>query len=101
MSQVQGTVHRATQEIGDRLAELAEDGSELPGRFTYLIRPRAYLVIGRLDELVGAAGGDHQDKIRSFEPYRRHLDEPEVITYDELLARAEWFVDSAGETPVD
>lgn len=95
VAQSQGTVHRAVQEIGDHLADVAEDGSDMPGQFTYLIRPRSYLIIGRLDELIGMAGGDHRDKIRSFELYRRHLDEPEVITYDELLARAEWFVDNA------
>ncbi|CCH89213.1 protein of unknown function [Modestobacter italicus] len=94
VAQAQGTVHRAVQEIGDRLADSAEDGSDVPGRFTYLVRPRSYLIIGRLDELLGVSGGDHQDKIRSFELYRRHLHEPEVITYDELLARAEWFVDN-------
>ena len=95
VAQAQGTVHRAVTTIGDRLAEQAEDGSDLLGQFTYMIRPRSYLVIGRLDELIGQGGGDHHDKIRSFELYRRHLDEPEVITYDELLARAEWFVDTA------
>lgn len=95
VAQAQGTVHRAVQEISDRLAEVAADGSDVVGQYTYLIRPRSYLIIGRLDELIGMAGGDHRDKIRSFELYRRHLDEPEVITYDELLARAEWFVDNA------
>ena len=92
VAQAQGTVHRAVLEIGDRLADTTEDGSDIPGRFSYLIRPRSYLIIGRLNELIGSAGGDHQDRIRSFELYRRHLQEPEVITYDELLARAEWFV---------
>jgi hypothetical protein len=80
------------REIGERLADTAADGSELPGQFTYLIRPRSLLIIGRLTDLVGDGGGDHLDRIRSFELYRRQLEEPEIITYDELLARAEWFV---------
>jgi hypothetical protein len=29
--------------------------------------------------------------------YRRQLEEPEVITYDELLARAEWFVTTSAD----
>ena len=78
--------------IADRLADKAADGSDIPGEFTYLIRPRSFLVIGRLDELVGESGGDHEERIRSFELYRRHLQEPEVVTFDELLARAEWYV---------
>jgi hypothetical protein len=92
VAQSQGTVHLAVRDIGDRLADLATDGSDLPGSFTYMIRPRSYLVIGTLSELVGEAGGDHRDKIRSFELFRRNLYEPEVITFDELLARAEWYV---------
>jgi antiviral defense system Shedu protein SduA len=99
VAQAQGTLHRAVEEIGDRLAEQAADGSD-SGEFTYLIRPRSYLIIGQLQELIGQRGGDHHDKIRSFELYRRHLDEPEVITYDELLARAEWFVDTAAQSDV-
>jgi hypothetical protein len=45
------------------------------------------------------------DKIRSFEQYRRNLTAPEVITYDELYARAEWLaqvsVEEAGATGAD
>lgn len=92
VAQVQGTVHRAVREIGERLADTAPDGSDVPGQFTYLIRPRSFLIIGRLTDLLGERGGEHQDRVRSFELYRRHLGEPEVITYDEVLARAEWFV---------
>jgi hypothetical protein len=97
IAQIQGTVHRAVQAIGERIADTAPDGSDVPGDVTYLIRPRSFLIIGQLTDLKGQAGGDHQDRIRSFELYRRHLTEPEVITYDELLARAEWFV----AAPVD
>jgi hypothetical protein len=34
-------------------------------------------------------------KFRSFELFRRNLHEPEIVTYDELLARAEWHVEIA------
>ena len=92
---MQGTVHRAVTEIGDRLPDVAEDGSDLPGEFTYMLKPRAFLVIGHLDQLRGQAGGHHRDRIRSFELYRRQLHEPEIVTFDELLARAEWHVTTA------
>lgn len=95
IAQVHGTVHRATLLIGERLGEQAPDGSEIPNEHTYLLRPRSFLVIGQLEELIGDAGGDHVDKVRSFELLRRHLQEPEVVTFDELLARAEWIVDTA------
>jgi hypothetical protein len=92
VAQVQGTVQRAATEIGERIEAYASDGSEVPGDHTYLLRPRSFLVVGSLRELIGVAGGPHQDKIRSFELFRRGLIEPEIITFDELLARAEWLV---------
>lgn len=47
--------------------------------------------MGNLDQLRGEAGV-HRAKYEPFELYRRNLYEPEVITFDELLARAEWHV---------
>lgn len=96
VAQAHGTAHRAVTHIGERLADTTTDGSEIPGAFTYLVRPRSFLVIGDLRQLVGAGGGDHPDKVRSFELYRRQLIEPEIVTFDELLARAEWAVSLAG-----
>ncbi|MFE2960300.1 Shedu immune nuclease family protein [Nocardia tengchongensis] len=93
--QIQGTVHRAVTQIGERLNDTAPDGSDIPGKSTYLLRPRSYLVIGNLASLFGEGGGEHQDKVRSFELYRRELVQPEIVTFDELLARAEWTIESA------
>jgi hypothetical protein len=95
VAQSQGTVHRAVTEIGDRLQDTSGDGSDLPGEYTYMLQPRAFLVIGHLDQLRGQAGGHHHDRIRSFELYRRQLHEPEIVTFDELLARAEWHITTA------
>ncbi|WP_243769763.1 Shedu immune nuclease family protein [Amycolatopsis acidicola] len=95
VAQVQGTVHRAVNQISERLPDVADDGSDVPGEFTYMLQPRAFLIIGHLDQLRGQAGGDHRDRIRSFELYRRQLHEPEIVTFDELLARAEWHVTAA------
>lgn len=88
VTQVQQTVHRATREIHGRLAERDETGADT-GEHTYLVRPRAYLIVGTLEQLRGQ-GGVHHAKFESFELYRRNLYEPEIITFDELLARAEW-----------
>lgn len=50
------------------------------------VLPQGILVIGNTSEL------DNEDKIRSFELFRRNLQNPEIITYDELLARAKFVV---------
>jgi hypothetical protein len=87
VTQVQQTVHIATREIGRTLAGRAADGSET-GDLTYLVRPRSFVIAGNLDQLRGEAGV-HPGKQQSFELYRRNLYEPEIVTFDELLARAE------------
>jgi Shedu protein SduA, C-terminal len=95
VAQVQGTVQRAVDQISDRLPDRASDGSEIPGAFTYLLRPRSFLIVGSLNEVIGEAGGISPDKYLSFELYRRHMEEPDIITFDELLARAEGLVEVA------
>jgi hypothetical protein len=89
--QAQQTAYRAAADLEERLADQAADGSDLPDS-TFVIRPQTYLVVGRLSELLGDQGGVHREKLRSFEVFRRSLTEPQIITFDELLARAEWQV---------
>lgn len=88
--QVQQTVHRATRDIGGRLSDVDESGAET-GEHTYLVSPRCFLIAGNLEQLRGESGV-HRAKYESFELYRRNLYEPELLTFDELLARAEWHV---------
>ncbi len=52
-------------------------------------QPKGILLIGHLRQL------DTDDKRASFERFRRNLWNPEVLTYDELLARARFLVEQA------
>lgn len=88
------TVHQAVAGVGERVARRGADDFEMAD-LTYLLRPRSFLIIGRLSEFVNDRGQHHPEKIRSFELARRHLQEPEIVTFDELLARAEWIVNSS------
>lgn len=99
VSQVQATVAAAMKEVGERL-ESKQNGYDMPGDWTYLFQPRAFLVIGSLEQLRGESGGHHLDKIRSFELYRRNLTSPEVVTFDELLERAKWIVGASEKDTV-
>ena len=83
----------AVTEIGERLPYTDEGGTET-GEAVQIVRPRSFVIAGQLDQLRGSAGV-HLAKYRSFELFRRNLYEPEIITYDELLARAEWHVEVA------
>jgi hypothetical protein len=97
VAQVQATVKRAVEEIGARIATRAADGAEVPNDWTFLTQPRSFLVVGHLGQLLGKGGGPHPERIRSFELFRRNLDMPEIVTFDELLARADWVVGSDEE----
>lgn len=92
--QVQQTVHLASRELGDYVRDQADDG-ELLSTGTFVLQPRSFVVVGSLEQLTGARGGPIPDKVRSFELFRRNLHEPEVITFDELVARAEWHIEAA------
>lgn len=99
--QIQQTVHLAVRDLGaDYMQDQADDGSLL-GTGTFLLRPRSFVVVGCLDQLAGEGGGPIPDKVRSFELFRRNLHEPEVITFDELVARAEWHVEQAEREAVE
>jgi hypothetical protein len=93
VAQIQRTVQLAVSQISDRLPEKDDTGAET-GEATWLIRPRSFFIAGGLDELRGDRGV-HTAKFESFELYRRNLYEPEILTFDELLARAEWHVELA------
>jgi hypothetical protein len=92
--QAQQTVHLACRDLDEYLQDRTGDG-ELLGSGTFLLRPKSFLVIGSLSQLTGSSGNPHPEKFRSFELFRRNLHEPDVITFDELVARAEWHVQSA------
>ena len=92
VAQSQGTVHRAVMQIGERIQGESADGTELAGDITYLLRPRSFVIAGQLSQFLSIEDGHHRDKIRSFELFRRHLQQPELLTFDEVLARAEWAV---------
>lgn len=52
----------------------------------YTIKPKGILIIGHTNQL------NNLRKRISFETYRSSLHQPEIITYDELLKRAEFIV---------
>lgn len=100
VTQVQQTAHLATRDLGDYIQTLAEDGS-LTGGGTYNVKPRSFLIVGSLEQLLGQGGGPISDQVKSFELFRRNLIEPEILTFDELLARAKWHVQLAEDQEND
>ncbi|PQM75804.1 Shedu immune nuclease family protein [Corynebacterium sp. J010B-136] len=89
--QSQQTSQLAVQTLGKFIADKTPEGEKLPTG-TYLLKPRCFVIIGSLTELTGENNGVLENKYQSFEIFRRSIQEPEIITFDELLARAEWHV---------
>lgn len=90
VAQLQGTVQRVLEEHKLRLSKSDDEGFENTDAFTYLVRPRAILVVGSLLEFKNSSGGVHKDKYRSFELFRRDLNSLEIVTFDELYEKAKF-----------
>lgn len=88
VAQAHITADRARDDLGKWLSARDEDGFNT-GELVYAGSPRSYVVIGRLSSFL-REDRLQPDKVRSFELYRRYLSYPEVLTYDEVLARARW-----------
>lgn len=63
----------------------------LEERGVSVVQPKGILLIGHTRDL------DSDDKLETFERYRRNLWNPDVLTFDELLARARYLVDQSGD----
>ncbi len=96
VSQVQTTVHAAIRTLGDKLMPRDSVGAPT-GEVLYNIEPRSYLVVGSLSQFLTEHGAN-EPQFRSFELYRRHIWRPEIITFDELLQRARFIVESGQES---
>lgn len=94
VAQVQTTVQDAIEQIGRTLSPTTSDGDPT-GELLFNVRPRSFLIVGNLAQFETGAGLN-QAKVRAFELYRRSTDCPEILTYDELLARAKFIVNQSG-----
>lgn len=86
VAQVQGTVSYAGETIFGKLSLTDTDGFPTSEE-VFNFHPRSFVVIGSLSQLCGEHGVN-QEKLRSFELYRRNTFQPEIITFDELYERA-------------
>lgn len=95
VAQVQGTVASAVRNLSDRIRPCTVEGDPT-GEEIFNYKPRAFIVIGNLSELVGEHGVN-SEKLRSFELYRNSISGVEIITFDELHERTKFIVTSINE----
>jgi hypothetical protein len=99
ISQMQVTVQTALERIGRKLVPEDDEGNPT-GESLFNVQPRSFVVAGCLDEF-HTPNGINEAKVRSFELYRQNIGRPEILTFDELLARAKFIVEheSGGTEP--
>lgn len=86
VAQIQKTVSRFKQQYFER-AQLARSDGEPVGTEVFNVSPRSYLLVGNLQQFKSTAGVNW-DKYSSFQLFRAAMRDPEIITFDELYARA-------------
>lgn len=92
ISQAQASISGAEQHLEESFKPTNERGDPV-SEMIFRYRPRSYLVVGTLNEFY-TEHGVNKDQYRSFEMFRRNLTAPEIITFDELYARAEYIVEN-------
>lgn len=91
VAQVQGSVADATKSLANKISVFDALGNQT-GETIYNYQAKSFLVIGSLDEFLGEFG-INEDKLRSFELFRKNIISPEIITFDELYERAKFIVE--------
>lgn len=90
LSQIQKTVQNAILHISTHMQMHDDDGSPT-GESAFLYQPKAYVIVGSLEQFITGHGINEQ-KFGSFELFRRNIVNPEIITFDELFERAKFIV---------
>lgn len=91
IAQIQKTVQKSFESIKTKTS-IKDDSGNLTGENLYLYQPKSFLVVGMLKEFQGEHG-ENEDKLSSFELFRRNINNPEIITFDELYERARCIVE--------
>lgn len=90
IAQIQRTVQSSIDNLGNKLSPTYKNGNPT-GEDIFMYHPKSFLLIGQLDEFI-SENGINKDKFSSFEMYRKSLKDIEVITFDELLERAKYII---------
>ncbi len=92
IAQVQKTIQSSIENLINKINPTDGEGNPT-GEEIFLYRPKSFLLVGNLNEFM-AENGVNKEKYSSFELYRRSIKDIEIITFDELLERAKFIVNS-------
>lgn len=98
-SQVQKTIHKTLLRLSENSIGITNDDGSPTGEEVAITQPRGIVIIGSLKEFE-VENGVNFEKFTSFELYRRNLENPDILTFDELYERAKFIVGNDTETPL-
>jgi hypothetical protein len=87
VAQIQKTTYGFTKNRFDD--RIKDKQGKFTGETIYSIQPKSYLIIGNLQQLA-----ENEDQLVCFELYRKSINTPEIITFDELYERAKCIVNN-------
>ncbi|WP_280352102.1 Shedu immune nuclease family protein [Nocardia abscessus] len=94
VAQVQKTADKAIRRIREYVYTPESADGDPADYEVATVRPRQIVIVGTTEEFK-ANGKLNRQKVSSFEFYRRSVNDVEIITFDELLARARFIVADA------
>lgn len=95
-SQVQKTIHKTLLSLGANSIGITNTDGSPTGEEVAITQPRGIVIVGSLKEFE-EENGINFEKFTSFELSRRNLENPEILTFDELYERAKFIVNNDPE----
>lgn len=92
IAQIQKTVQKSIENIKTKTQVKNKQG-DLTREELFLYKPKSFLLIGSHASFQGDFG-INEDKFSSFELFRQSIQNPEIITFDELFERAKYIVET-------
>ena len=92
IAQVHKTIQSSLENLINKIEPTDRDGNPT-GEEIFMYRPKSFLLVGSLNEFT-VEHGINKERYSSFELYRRSIKDIDIITFDELLERAKFIVNS-------
>ncbi|MDO6808730.1 DUF4263 domain-containing protein [Zobellia galactanivorans] len=90
IAQIHKTIQSSLENLVNKIEPTDKKGNPT-GEKLFMYRPKSFLLVGSLNEF-DTEHGINQEKFSSFELYRRSIKDTDIITFDELLERAKFIV---------
>lgn len=92
IAQIHKTIQSSLENLVNKIEPADKEGNPT-GEEIFMYRPKSVLIVGTLDEFT-TENGINKEKYSSFELYRKSINDIDIMTFDELLERANFIVNT-------